>query len=149
MTGGYYEVHQKNEFLNAAIKSLRRTNQIKNTFPSFRRFGKEIRFGNWKDETIDWSKLWSNGKPCDKPPILIIYGASNAGKSFWVRHFMNHGRCDRFDIFRPTAGPKDAKFKFQDFDAFLHQVVLYEEFSFKDNNFNTFKQLAEGKILLF
>lgn len=93
-------------------------------------------------------ELWVDGKPYDKPPILIIWGGSNAGKSFWVRRFMNHGRSDDFDINRPTSGSSNDKFKLQDFDEDLFQVFFFEEFSFKDNNFNTFKQLAEGRYLI-
>lgn len=140
----YYRLHHKCDFLNAVIDKYRAEYHIKNSFPSFELDGQIIRFGNWKDTTVDWMGLWGNGKPCDKPPVLFIWGTSDAGKSYWVRRLMNHGRSDDFDIYRPGSGAKGDNFKLQDFNEDLYQVFFFEEFSFKDQHFDTFKQLAEG-----
>lgn len=90
----------------------------------------------WCRKVYDWFYSFVSTKYYFKKKHIYLYGDSNIGKSYFVRHLVGHlGGY----IFYPSR-----QFPFGSLDVY-HKVIVWDEFSFDDINHDYLKLVLSGE----
>ena len=95
-------------------------------------------YGDWRDEVCSWwnSRLdasLANAKA--KPKHLYLWGASNTGKTRFIKHTILRN-VDESSILYPNHNIDLDRFEMSAFDMTSHSVCLWDEFELRSSNWH-------------
>ncbi|CAF1021492.1 unnamed protein product [Brachionus calyciflorus] len=97
------------------------------------------KFGNWRDQVVEWFNDWVREGYNHKKRHLLLVGDSNHGKTTFIMALLgayNH------QAFRPTR--KDKRFAWESWNPRAYTHIIVDEFEFSDFDENTWKIAVEG-----
>lgn len=105
-------------------------------------------FGDWRDDVRKWWNDWVNEGWFHKRKQLFLWGASDSGKTTFIREFLLQG-IDDDSIFIPTKVPCSAasRFSWSQYEPYKHVVMMLDEFDCNTVDTNAFKLVCEGEAM--
>ena len=103
-------------------------------------------YGDWRDTIVNqWWNPWVREGWHEKRKQLFVWGASNAGKSTFIKDFIL-GNLRSDSIYTPiiTTENSCSRYTWADFDERQHVVVLWDEFDINTVDLHSFKLCTEG-----
>ncbi|RMZ94146.1 hypothetical protein BpHYR1_050355 [Brachionus plicatilis] len=101
--------------------------------------GQEKKFGNWRDEVVEYLNGWIINGWHHKRKHLCLYGKSNVGKSTFCNALLGNYDHQNFPI-----GINDSKFAFDRWDPKQYTHCIIHEFDFTKIESSTWKVALEG-----
>lgn len=102
------------------------------------------KFQDWRDKVVDWFNNWIT-KPYEyKQKQLYLVGPASTGKSTFIQHvlFAQYGA----QVFR--ANSSDEKYCWENLDLSTHNLVIMDEFYYKDHDMNILKLVLAGEMFM-
>ncbi|CAF1095329.1 unnamed protein product [Brachionus calyciflorus] len=103
------------------------------------------RYGNWRDQIIDWFNNWILTGISYKKKQLYLYGLSDTGKSTFIRDLFRHYYKPQRQVFIPT--PFCEKHAWSGFKPNKQNIVICDEFNFEKYSVDEWKLVVAGELV--
>lgn len=130
------------KFIEDTVEALKSPKIVNRLFPfkyHLTHNGLEKKFGNWRDDVVEFLNDWIYNGWHHKKKHLCLFGQSNAGKSTFCNALLGNYEHQNFPI-----GLNDSKFAFDRWNSSLYTHCIVHEFDFSKFDINTWKIALEG-----